>query len=184
MKLKKSINDSTKLTISQTVPNNKWFLVPNPAFKIIHNSSIEGKANTVTEVNWDTLTRMGGASTRIYTGDDHSYKAQLEMHSKLGMKMTARAKLRKGLVHSVAAQIGNKTPAKVTLKSRFAEKSLKLDTSYVVGMNVVKFEAKRVGERPSDGGPRTTTMVEALVPVGKSSIMESAKVVIGIKMHF
>lgn len=97
--------------------------------------------------------------------------------------MTARAKLRKGAVHSVAATVGNKTPAQLNLKSRFAGDSLKLDTSYVLGVNVMKFEAKRIGEKPVDGGPRTTTTMEALVPMGKTSGIEP-RVIIGIKLHF
>jgi hypothetical protein len=180
MKLKKTLNDNTRLTISQAVPNNKWFLVPNPVVLVHHNAL---SSNSVTELHWDTLTRMGGVSTRVYTGDDAEYKAQLEMHSKLGVKATARAKLRKGALHSVAATVGNKTPAKLTLKSRFAENSLKIDTSYVVGVNAVKFDVKRIGEKPTDGGPMTSTMVEAVVPLGKSSGIEP-KVIIGIKMHF
>ena len=186
MKLKKSVNANTKLTISQAVPNNKWFLVPNPSFKLVTKGSVpgsNGNSNTVTELGWDTMTRMGGASTKIYTGDDNAYKAELEMHSKLGPKFGVRAKLRKGVLHSVAASMGPKTPAKLTLKSRFAEDSVKIDTSYVVGMNVVKFEAKRVGEKAADGGPRTTTVMEALVPVSKGTGMEP-RVVIGVKMPF
>jgi len=181
MKLKKSLNASTKLTISQAVPNNNWFLVPNPAFKLLHVNALG--SNSITELNWDTLTRIGSASTKLYSGDDNSYKAELQMHSKLGLQMTARAKLRKGPMHSVAATVGNKTPARVSLKSRFAEDSLKLDTSYIVGMNVLKFEAYRMGEKPLGGGPRTSTSVEALVPLEKSAGMEP-RVVIGIKMHF
>jgi hypothetical protein len=181
MKLKKSLNANTKLTISQAVPNNNWFLVPNPALKLLQVNTLG--SNSITELTWDTLTRMGGVNTKLYAGDDNSYKAELDMHSKLGLRMTGRAKLRKGALHSVAATVGNKTPATVTLKSRFAGDSLKLDTSYVVGVNMVKFEAKRTGEKPVDGGPQTTTMVEAMIPMEKSSGMEP-RVVIGIKMHF
>jgi hypothetical protein len=180
MKFKKSVNVNSKITISQAVPNNKWFLVPTPEFKLIHKSALG--SNSVTNLHWDTLSRTGGASTKLYSGDDNSYKAELEMHSTLGLKMTARAKLRKGLVHSIAASVGNNTPAKLTLKSRFAEDSLKVDTSYVVN-NTIKFKAKRIGEKPADGGPMTTTMVEAVVPIGKNSGLEP-RVVIGIKMHF
>ncbi|KAL4516003.1 hypothetical protein Ndes2526B_g00717 [Nannochloris sp. 'desiccata'] len=181
MKLDKSVNANTKLTVSQAVPNNKWFLAPNPAFKLVHSNALG--SNSITDLHWDTLTRMGGVSTKLYSGDDNSYKAELGMHSKLGLKMTARAKLRKGAVHSVAATVGNKTPAQLNLKSRFAGDSLKLDTSYVLGVNVMKFEAKRIGEKPVDGGPRTTTTMEALVPMGKTSGIEP-RVIIGIKLHF
>jgi hypothetical protein len=77
---KKSISDHTKIKLSQFVPNNKWFLVPNPNIKVTHAPPL-GKGAAVFEVIWDTLARSGGGCATVYAGKDKEYKASVEMHS-------------------------------------------------------------------------------------------------------
>jgi hypothetical protein len=81
LKWNRKINDSTKVSIAQFVPNNKWFLVPNPEVKLSHSiSNLRGGAATI-EASWDTLQRSGVASVTAYAGKDKDYKFAVDVHS-------------------------------------------------------------------------------------------------------
>ena len=173
----------TSLTLSQAVPNNKWFLVPTPAVKLTQKGSL-GEHN-VAEIGWDTLTRTGSGAVTIYGGEDKEYKASVKHHTALGTTATLRAKLRKGLLHSIAATAGSVVPPQLLVKSRLDESGMmKGEVGYDLRNKILKFEAKRSGQKPASGGPSTSTTMEAYMPIGKGAMNTTPRVVIGVKVHF
>lgn len=176
-KFKHWLSPSTKLTISQLVPNSKWFLVPNPSFKIVHKG-IAGK-HSIVEATWDTLSRSGCAGCTVYAGDDKEYKADISVYSKKGAVLKARAKLRRGLVHSVSATVGAIGPI-LSLKSRFGDAD-KVDTSYNMAARVVSVHAKHMGG-DQGSAPRPQVLLNVALPLGTATLQP--QVILGMKWHF
>ena len=127
MKFKADVGDDTKLTISQAVPNNKWFLVPNPAFKLAHKNAIG--SDSLVEFHWDALHRASGAAATVYAGEDKDYKATIAAHNKNGFSAKARAKIHKGVLHSITAQVSTQHAPVISVKSKLAGDT-KTITSY------------------------------------------------------
>lgn len=180
--MKADVGDNTKLTISQAVPNNKWFLVPNPAFKLSHKNAIG--SSSLIELSYDALHRTSSAVATVYAGEDKDYKAVVGVYSKKGVAAKGRAKLHKGLFHSVSASVSTHHAPQLSVKSKLGGDA-KVKTSYDVGTQVLKFEAERKGEKPSSG-PRMTTTFHAEVPLEQGFRMNQLKprVIVGVKAAF
>ena len=180
-KSKISLTADTKLTLTQFVPQNKWFLVPNPSVKLAHKG-LAGE-HSLLEASWDTLSRSGGAGLTLYGGEEKAYKAAVELHSLKGAKATARAKLRKGLVHSVAATVSSASGGApvLTLKSRVSDET-KMETTYDVSRKVVLLHAKHKAAKQADNGPTPQILLNVAAPVGRGAA--APLVTVGMKWHF
>lgn len=115
----------------------------------------------------------------MYGSDSKEYKASMELHTLKGLKAKARAKLRRGLLHSIAASVGSKEGPMVTVKSRMSDET-KSDVTYDVRQGTFKLHAKHRAMKSEDGGPTPELILDASAPVKGGR----AKVVVGLKMHF
>ena len=187
------------------MPENNWFLVPNPSIKLVHQGALKtstqhGITHSTEEVYWDALTRQGSIQATVYGGDDKAYKASLEVHSVQGIKGKIRGKFRRGWLHSLAATTsipplfppragwrgsGSGSGPKITWKSRFGDE-LKSDVILDAGRRAVVVQVKRGDGAALGGGgssgPAMTTTLEAEIPM--HALHKATRVIVGIKAHF
>lgn len=67
------------------------------------------------------MKRTKSAEIKLYAGDNHEYKAVAAHHSVLGNSCSVRAKIQKGVAHSIAAQYSEAFGPVVSVKSRFGD---------------------------------------------------------------
>ncbi|KAK9841989.1 hypothetical protein WJX81_002888 [Elliptochloris bilobata] len=131
-----------KLEVTQAVPGGRWFLVPTPTFKFSRSFSTPHALDRLS-CKWDTLLRRGQLSQTMYCGRDCAYKASLQLDTWLGPAMSARAKLRRGVVQSVAASFSAAMGPVLCMKSRpMAGLKLRADTR--LGPRVLAAQAKAI----------------------------------------
>ncbi|KAI8110881.1 hypothetical protein M9434_004455 [Picochlorum sp. BPE23] len=172
-------SSDVKVNMTQKIPGNKAYLVPNPHIKVT-KTGVFGKGSNSVAVEHDMMQRRSGATLSLYAGEDKRYKLKLSSSTSKGGFMQAstgmlRSKLAKGtLLHS--ASISGSTKAQVmTLKSRLGS-DMKTKMSYstsnqslsMVGIQMSNVDGHKV---------RTTLTVSA--PVHQ---MNKPQVQVGVKL--
>ena len=98
------------------------------------------------------------------------------------MSVKARAKLHKGVLHSVATEVGALEAPEMSIKSKFGD-SVKIKTSIDAGKQELKISAKQEGEEMEDGGPAMTKSMAIKLPLGGKKGSGTC-VVFGLKWKF
>ncbi len=109
-----------RVEITQHVPGNKWFLVPNPVVKL--STPLLGGRDQV-YAQWDFLQRAGKLGDVMYF-DVHGARCKLTAtaHSTGALQYGARVKIAQGILHSAAAEYHSVKGVEYTLKSRPLDK--------------------------------------------------------------
>ena len=66
----------TKLTVSQMVPQGKWFLVPSATMKVTRKGLPGMQNNVAIEGTWSMLDRAGSSSVKLYPWSDRTHKLE------------------------------------------------------------------------------------------------------------
>ncbi|KAK9812781.1 hypothetical protein WJX72_003611 [[Myrmecia] bisecta] len=112
-KARKLVKDCL-VTVSQHIPDQKWFLLPTPAVKVVKKFR-EGADVLKAKYNFER--QQGKLTQTLYTGFDRQYKASLHLDSVKGSSIAARAKVKTRAVYSVAAAT-SKQGSVLSCKSR------------------------------------------------------------------
>ena len=100
-----------------------------------------------------------------------------------GLEVSSRAKLQRGLLHSVAASAGAQAPPAVSLKSRLPD-GTKAKTSLQLGANVLRVKVMHRAAPGKDGGPVATATLDVTAPLPLGKATADPRILLGIKWTF
>lgn len=169
----------TKLTINQFIPASKWFLIPTPAITITRKGlPLLGDKARISATK-DMLLRTNNVFAAVYGGEDKEYKATIGHGTVKGLSIGARAKLRKGLAHSIAGEYSEAFGPVLTAKSRTSE-DMKMKLALNGRFKTADLECKfRVDSEETDTSAKVTLNLH--VPTKKGS---QPRVLVGVKYNF
>lgn len=126
--------------LSQTVPGNRWFLVPSPRVKA-STSLLDGRDTIYAK--WDFQRRSGKVGDKIYFSLDGGVdcKTYVEANSTGTLQYGLRAKLNRGLAHSAAIKCHSALGPQYVLKSHPMQEA-KLKATYLPQSKRLELEGK------------------------------------------
>lgn len=183
LQLKRSLGD-TKLQFSQTVPNNKWYLVPSLRIQATRGG-LFGKRSTL-QGAWDFQKRSGVLRGVVFSpGAEPLLKAKAAYDTDKGPTVALKARLGAGLLDSLQLKHTSGRGLRVSCRSKI-EGGPSVKSAYNLQSQTLRLSAKHTPQPAFDAsysgkgeGRLDKLTVDLALPLGGKG--GSARVVLGLK---